>query len=75
MGGLSLLAGDDPKLLEKVNGLIEECRRHPFTGSGEPEPLRFELKGWWLRWITRYYRVAGSGDNKRLEIAQCQLHY
>ncbi len=29
----------DAKMVEKINGLIEECRRHPFKGTGKPEPL------------------------------------
>jgi toxin YoeB len=29
----------DPKLLDKVNSLIEECSRDPFRGTGKPEPL------------------------------------
>ena len=70
---------EDPKIVAKINGLIQECRRTPFTGSGQPEPLRFELKGWWSRRITQehrfVYRVSGAGDDQRLEIAQCRLHY
>ncbi|MGH6992222.1 MAG: type II toxin-antitoxin system YoeB family toxin, partial [Caulobacteraceae bacterium] len=53
---------------------LGECRRHPFTGTGKPEPLRGELKGWWSRRLTLkdrlVYRTAGSGEERRLEIAQ-----
>lgn len=70
---------DDAKIVQKINTFIEECRRTPFTGLGQPEPLRFELKGWWSRRITQehrfVYRVTGSGEDQRLEIAQCRLHY
>ena len=70
---------EDAKVVAKINGFIEECRRDPFRGSGQPEPLRFELKGWWSRRITQehrfVYRVTGSGDDQRLEIAQCRFHY
>lgn len=69
----------DPKLLAKVNLLIEECRRHPFEGTGKPEPLKQQLKGLWSRRIDRehrlVYRVTGSGDAQALEIAQCRFHY
>ena len=71
--------GEDAKVVAKINGFIEECRRDPFKGSGQPEPLRFELKGWWSRRISQehrfVYRVTGSGDDQRLEIAQCRFHY
>jgi toxin YoeB len=68
-----------PKDFQKLNALIEECRRHPFKGTGKPEPLKDNLKGWWSRRITQehrlVYRVSGSGDTQMLEIAQCRFHY
>jgi len=70
---------NDRKLLDRINTLIEECRRHPFKGIGKPEPLRGQLKGWWSRRITQehrlVYRVRGEGDAQVLEIAQCRFHY
>ncbi len=69
----------DPKALRKLDGLIEECRRHPFRGTGKPEPLKDNLKGWWSRRVTQehrmVYRVTGSGETQVLEIAQCRYHY
>ena len=69
----------DPKVLLRLNSLIEECIRHPFSGTGKPEALRQNLKGWWSRRIDRehrlIYRVSGTGDAQTLEIAQCRFHY
>ncbi len=69
----------DPKLLDKLNGLLEECRRHPFKGTGKPEPLGGNLAGWWSRRINQehrlVYRVTGKGDRQALEVAQCRYHY
>ncbi|MFI4974429.1 MAG: Txe/YoeB family addiction module toxin [Caulobacterales bacterium] len=69
----------DQNVLERINGLIEECRRTPFRGTGKPEPLKGDLKGWWSRRITLQdrlvYRLAGTGAGQRLEIAQCRFHY
>jgi toxin YoeB len=69
----------DAAVLNRTNGLIEECRRDPFRGTGKPEPLRGELQGWWSRRITLtdrlVYRVVGKGDDHRLEIVQCRFHY
>jgi toxin YoeB len=69
----------DPDMLERLNDLIEECRRTPFKGKGKPEPLKGDLKGWWSRRITKddrlVYRVEGKGKDQRLEIAQCRFHY
>jgi len=69
----------DANTLERLNNLIKECLRAPFTGTGKPEPLRGGLKGWWSRRITiedrLVYRVSGKGEQQQLEIAQCRLHY
>jgi len=46
------MAREDVRVLEKLNGVIEECRRDPFRGTGKPEPLRKNLSGWWSRRIT-----------------------
>jgi toxin YoeB len=73
------LLESDPKALRKLNALIEECKRHPFFGTGKPEPLKLNLKGFWSRRISQehrlVYRVTGTGDAQVLEIAQCRFHY
>jgi toxin YoeB len=69
----------DANTLQRVNDLIEACRRDPFRGIGKPEPLKDDLKGWWSRRINTsdrlIYRVSGSGLAQALEIAQCRFHY
>jgi toxin YoeB len=70
----------DQIMLERVNRLIEDARRTPFTGLGKPEPLRRNLAGWWSRRINGehrlIYRVAGPpGPDQRIEIASCRYHY
>jgi toxin YoeB len=71
--------GSDKKILQKILTMLRECQRTPFSGTGKPEPLRNELKGWWSRRITQehrfIYRVTGSAENKTLEIAACRNHY
>lgn len=69
----------DAKIAEKLMGLIEECRRDPFKGTGKPEPLGGNLSGWWSRRISKehrlVYRVVGKGDEQTLQVAQCRYHY
>ena len=69
----------DRDMLAKVNEIIRDVRRSPFKGLGTPEPLKGELAGWWSRRITRehrlVYRVAGTGEDQRIEIASCRLRY
>lgn len=70
---------NDRSTLARINALLDDLRRHPFTGIGKPEPLRNQMSGWWSRRITGehrlVYRVSGKADEQRAEIAQCRLHY
>jgi toxin YoeB len=65
----------DPKLLARLNGLIKECTRTPFNGTGKPEPLRGPLSGWWSRRITQEHRLVYRPSEGGLLIAQCRFHY
>lgn len=71
--------GSHPATLNRLNDLIKECSRTPFTGTGKPEALKGDLKGWWSRRITLndrlVYRVSGKAPDQFLEIAQCRYHY
>jgi toxin YoeB len=70
---------NDPNVLGRINDLIKETRRTPFTGTGKPEALRGDLRGWWSRRIDLehrlVYRVSGKAPDQMLEIAQCRYHY
>lgn len=70
---------NDVDVLRRINELIQESSRTPFKGTGKPEPLKGDLRGWWSRRITKadrlVYRVEGKGQDQRLEIAQCRFHY
>jgi len=65
----------DPKLVQRINALIKEASRTPFTGTGKPEPLRGPLSGWWSRRITKEHRLVYRPTEGGLLIAQCRHHY
>lgn len=69
----------DSLMVEKINDLIRNAKRMPFSGLGKPEPLKGDMAGYWSRRITgeyRFvYRVSGSGSEQKLEIIQCRFHY
>lgn len=44
-------------MLIKITKLIAELEEHPFTGTGQPEELKYELKGVWLRKINHQDRL------------------
>ena len=66
---------NDHKLLARLNGLIKECTRTPFSGTGKPEPLRGPLSGWWSRRLTQEHRLVYKPSDDGLLIAQCRYHY
>lgn len=69
----------DPGVLARVNDVIRDTLRSPFSGIGKPEPLSGSLKGWWSRRLTRehrlVYRVSGAGEAQALDIAACRFRY
>ena len=69
----------DRAILARINELIGDIRRSPFSGIGKPEPLKASLAGWWSRRITGehrlVYRITGEGGEQQIEIAQCRYHY
>ena len=65
----------DRRILERINALIRETQRSPFTGIGKPEPLKHALAGLWSRRITDEHRFVYRVEGKALLIAQLRFHY
>ena len=65
----------DKKLLRRINELIKDTEREPFSGLGKPEPLRGELAGFWSRRIDDCNRLVYRINNGVLEILSCKGHY
>ena len=40
-----------PKTAEKIKAMLRELQEHPFTGTGKPEPLKYQFTGAWSRRI------------------------
>lgn len=65
----------DRKILERINQLIRDIQREPFSGIGKPEPLRHALSGYWSRRITDEHRLVYKLQDESLLIAQVRYHY
>ncbi|MGR3343079.1 MAG: Txe/YoeB family addiction module toxin [Paracoccaceae bacterium] len=65
----------DKSIYKKINALIKECQRHPFEGTGKPEPLKGDLSGYWSRRINREHRLVYRATPGALVIIQCRYHY
>lgn len=67
--------GADRKMLARINHLIREIMREPFSGIGKPEPLRHALKGYWSRRITEEHRIVYKVEEDSVLLAQLRFHY
>lgn len=49
-------SGNKP-VLNKIQKLISELKVHPYEGTGQPEPLKHNLQGFWSRRINKKDRL------------------
>ena len=66
---------NDRRILKRINLLIKEIRRDPFSGLGKPESLKHNLSGYWSRRITEEHRIVYRVSGDDLMIAQLRYHY
>jgi toxin YoeB len=64
----------------KIKELLKPIRQTPFTGIGKPEPLKYDLKGYWSRRINGehrlVYKISGTkGVDQKCVILQCRFDY
>ena len=70
----------DTEIVDKIKDLLKDIKSTPFKGLGKPEPLKYDLKGYWSRRITAehrlVYKVDGrKGLDQKCIILQCRFHY
>jgi len=66
---------EDKKMLKKINMLIKDIQRTPYEGIGKPEPLKFDLAGYWSRRIDLEHRLVYQVENSDILIYECRFHY
>mgnify|MGYP003477539028 FL=1 len=65
----------DKQILKKINQLIKDIKREPFEGVGKPEPLKYELSGFWSRRISDEHRLVYEVSDSYIAIVSCRFHY
>lgn len=65
----------DKTKLKRINRLIKETIRNPFSGTGKPELLKHDFTGYWSRRIDREHRLVYKVSEDTLYIIQCRYHY
>jgi toxin YoeB len=66
---------EDKKILKRINQLIKDIDRNGYEGIGKPEPLKYELQGYWSRRIDDEHRLVYRIVDNNIEIVSCRLHY
>ena len=62
-------------VVKKITLLLEEIIKHPFTGTGKPEPLKHSLNGFWSRRINREHRLVYEVTDTIIFILSAKGHY
>jgi toxin YoeB len=65
----------DTKTLKKFHQLLKDINRSPFNGMGKPEPLKFELSGYWSRRINETDRLIYKFEKETIIVIACKSHY
>jgi toxin YoeB len=65
----------DRKTLKKINQLLSDIVRSPFSGIGKPEPLKEDLSGCWSRRIDDKNRLVYSVNTDSILVYSCKSHY
>jgi len=69
------LLKNDKRALKRVNSLIKDVSRTPFSGLGKPEPLHGNFQGYWSRRVNEKDRLIYAVDGQMMTIIACRIHY
>ena len=61
--------------LKKINQLIQDCLRNPYSGLGKVEFLKENLSGYISRRIDKEHRLVYTVYEDRIHIISCRYHY
>ena len=62
-------------ILKKISSLLDELTEHPFTGTGKPEALKYQLSGLWSRRISHEHRIIYRVEENNVFVLSVKGHY
>jgi len=65
----------NPKIIQKINSLLESILADPEKGIGKPEKLKYELAGYWSRRINHRDRIVYQIQGETVIVLQLRDHY
>ena len=65
----------NPKMIVRINAILESILADPQSGIGKPEKLKYELSGLWSRRINHKDRMVYQIDGDTVIVLQLRDHY
>ncbi len=65
----------NPKIIQKINKILESILIDPESGIGKPEKLKYELSGAWSRRINHKDRMVYQIRDNTVIVLQLRHHY
>ena len=62
-------------ILKKIITLLEEIIENPYSGTGKPEALKYDLAGKWSRRINQEHRLIYEVNELIIKIHSAKGHY
>ncbi len=66
---------ENKQIFNKLKKLIKETAKNPYEGTGKPEALKHNYKGYWSRRITDEHRLVYKVEDHFIKIIACKFHY
>ena len=61
-------------MVKRIDKIISDTIRHPFTGLGKPEPLQHNLSDFQSRKLNSEHRMVYGVTSKEIQIIQFKYH-
>ena len=62
-------------VMKRITALLQDISRHPYTGIGKPEPLKYDLSGLWSRRITAEHRLIYRVEDEKVVVYVLSMRY
>ena len=62
-------------ILKKIITLLKEIAENPYSGTGKPEALKYDLVGKWSRRINQEHRIVYEVCDSIIKIHSAKGHY